>query len=147
MGRYVVVVPLKPPGKNDLRPDPRIVWRGRTPLPAAFLRYQGLHRDWERAIREPTDQERARGPRRLRFYRYMTAREKRMDEWNLVGGLNLVVVDILVHKGWLVDDREDCVRQERPFQGRSDDEIQGYRAPMTVIVLQDVTSPPPAGVL
>jgi len=135
--RVRLVVPIKPPGKNDLRPDPRVTRMGQSILPSAYLRWKGYERKWRKALEDlaPREDQRASGRRSLRFTRIMSAHEKRMDRWNLEGGLNLVVVDMLVQLGWLLDDDEDCVEMLPAQQRRAwGDEV----APATWIEIEDL---------
>lgn len=131
-----LTIPLKAPGKNDLRPDPMVTrFKSGKAIPSAYLRLQGLEAKWRRALPEPTAEQRARGKRTLQFVRLMTAREKRMDRWNLEGGLNLVVVDMLVKLGWLVDDAENAVEMLPAIQRRA---AAGEEAPATWIEIEDL---------
>jgi hypothetical protein len=133
-----LVIDLKPPSKNDLRPDPRVMRRGSVVLPCAYLRWKGIEREWHRALKQPTEEQRAVGRRALRFVRLMTPREKRMDRWNLEGGLNLVVVDLLVEMGWLIDDDENSVEMLPAVQRRAG---PGEQAPATWIEIEDLPGP------
>ena len=131
-------IPLKAPGKNDLRPDPRVMRIGRSVLPSAYLRWKGIERKWERALPAPTKDQRATGRRSVRFVRVMSTREKRMDRWNLEGGLNLVVVDMLVEMGWLIDDDEASVDMLPAVQRLA---VNGdLPAPATYIEIEDLST-------
>ena len=134
-------IPLKAPGKNDLRPDPRITYMGRTPIPSAYLRWKGIEREWRRALdgMKPLPDQVALGRRAVRFIRVMSSHERRMDRWNLEGGLNLVVVDMLVTLGWLVDDAEDCAEMLPAIQRRATpDDLE---PPSTYIEIEDLPGP------
>lgn len=133
-------IPLKPPGKNDLRPDPRVTYIGRPPrpMPSAYLRWKGIERSWRRELPPPTPEQRAVGRRSLCFVRLMTPHERRMDRWNLEGGLNLVVVDQLVVLGWLIDDDESCVEMLPAVQRLAG---PGEVAPSTYVEIEDLPGP------
>jgi hypothetical protein len=133
--RVRLVIALKPPGKNDLRPDMMIMKCGSRLMPTAFLRLKGLEDKWRRRLPEPRPDQRALGKRTLRFTRLMTAREHRMDRWNLEGGLNLVVVDMLVKLGWLIDDAEHAVEMLPAIQRRA---LPDEPAPGTLIEIEDL---------
>lgn len=129
-------IALKAPGKNDLRPDPRVMRIGRSVLPSAYLRWKGIERKWERALQAPTLEQRATGRCSMRFVRIMSPREKRMDRWNLEGGLNLVVVDMLVRLGWLIDDAEHAVEMLPAVQRLAG--LDDLPPPATYIEIEDI---------
>src|SRR5262249_11936264 len=135
---FLLCIDIKAPGKNDLRPDPMITMMGRRPIPSAYLRWKGIERKWRRALPEPLPEQKALGRRSLRFVRIMTPRERRMDRWNLEGGLNLVVVDMLVQLGWLVDDEETAVEMLPAVQRLA---VGGEAAPAMLIEIEDLPGP------
>jgi hypothetical protein len=133
-------IPLKVPGKNDLRPDPRVTYMGERPIPSAYLRWKGIERKWRRALEElrPRQDQVALGRRSLRFIRVMGPEEHKMDRWNVETGLNMVVVDMLVAMGWLIDDKEDFADMLPAVQRLAiGDEV----APATYIEIEDLPGP------
>jgi hypothetical protein len=133
--RYRLRILLRPPSKNDVKPDMGIFQMGRRQIPAAWIRVKRLEDDWRRAIPEALPDQRATGRRRVLFTRVMGPNERYFDVWNLAGGLNSVVIDIIVRKGWLLDDRYDCVDLAEPIQRRA---VGDEPAPMTYIDIEDL---------
>lgn len=133
--RYSLPIPLPAISKNDVKPDMGVFRMGARLIPAAYIRVKRLEEKWDRAIPTAAGSQRAVGRRRLQVVRVMGPRQRPFDEWNLVAGMNAVVVDLLVRKGWLLDDRPDAVDMARPLQvraGPTDD------VPQTLIVLEDL---------
>ena len=122
-------IPLKLPYKNELTPS----WDHR-----AFFAYQGVKKDWWKAIPDPEPQQRADGPRSLTIVRLMTESERRFDRANVYFA-SAAILDILVKKGWLIDDTDDALELEKPTQrlaGPEDDP-----PPCTYLVIEDLPGP------
>lgn len=134
--KYRLTVPLKPPSKNDLRPNSIIVRvrNSGAQLPLAWLKLKNAEREWSRWIPHAA-RLLARGPRRVTFTIIRKPGQIAQDEWNLTTGLNLVLMDELVRKGWLVDDRIACVDLPRPVQREA---LPGESFPVTIIELEDL---------
>src|SRR5262245_39774475 len=130
-----LIIELKPPSKNDIKPDMGVLQMGKRLIPAAWIRVKRLEEKWTRAIPTPRPDQRPDGRRRVLFTRIMQPSERFYDPWNLSGGLNSVVVDILVRKGWLLDDRKDCAELPEPVQRRAG---LGEVAPATLIDIEDL---------
>ena len=122
-------IPLKLPYKNELTPS---YDRG------AFFRYQEVKRTWRKAIPDPTPDQRADGARSLTIVRLMTARERPFDTGNVYVSA-AAIIDIIVEKGWLLQDDPRTCRLELPIQrleGPGDD-----AAPCTYLVIEDLEGP------
>ncbi len=136
MTTYTLIVPLKPPTKNDIKPDMGIWTFGGRQVPAAFIRVKRLEEKWARWLEPAGAIRRAAGPRRVRFTRVMGPRERKYDPYNLVAGLNAIVMDELRRKGWITDDTETACDVGIPLQRRaSETEI----APCTIITIEDLS--------
>lgn len=132
---YRLKVYQKPPTQNQVKPDTKVVkCRNGNLLPIAWLRVKNIERAWDKAIPKATERQRATTRRSLMFTRIMGPRERPYDRYNLCGGLK-VVVDLLVAKGWLLDDNDLNCDERMPEQRYAKD---GEPYPMTVIELQDL---------
>jgi len=140
---YRLVVPLKPPSKNDVKPDMGITRMGSRLVPTAWLRVKRLEEAWERALARCPESFAPTGRRRVTFTRVLGKRERPYDVWNLAGGLNSVVVDILVRYGWLLDDRPDAADLPLPLQIRGDDPRAVVTGPATIIVVRELNASAP----
>lgn len=131
MGRRVKIrlrIPLKLPYKNELTPSYD---------KSAFFRYMGVKREWEQAIPKAQEHQRALGARRLTIVRLMTSRERPFDTGNVYYAV-AAIIDIVAHKGYLVDDTPDLLDLEKPVQRRAvGDEV----APSTYIEIEDLDGP------
>lgn len=131
---YRLTIPLKPPTKNDIKPDMGILRMGSRDIPAAWIRVKRLEEKWAREIPWAAAFK-ATGPRRVRFTRVMGRAERRYDSYNLVAGLNAIVMDLLVHRGWLLDDRDSVCEQSIPVQRKAG---PNELAPCTIIEFEDL---------
>lgn len=94
----------KAPSQNDYRVDQ---WTGR-----GRWKYYRAKQSWFREIPPCPLPLAAMGRRRLvLFTRWMGHRERAYDEENFKGGCK-PILDVLVKKGWLVDDRRKMVETE-----------------------------------
>lgn len=132
---YRLTIPLLPPSKNDLRPNIVLVTtkKGRQ-IPLAWLKLKNAEEKWSRWI-PPAARYRATSPRRVSFTVIRRPGTMAQDEWNLSTGLNLAVMDELVRKGWLLDDKIAVCDLERPVQREA---IEGESFPTTIIEIQDL---------
>ncbi len=119
---------LKLPYKNELTPS---YDKG------AFFRYQAVKREWQAAIPDPEERQRALGARRLTIVRLMAPRERAFDTGNVYYAC-AAIIDIVAKKGWLVDDTPDLLELEKPVQRRAG---PGEIAPSTYIELEDLPGP------
>lgn len=133
---YRLSIPLLPPSKNDLRPTPILVTvrNSGKKIPLAYLKVKNAERAWASWV-PPAAAFRATGARRVSFTVIRRPGSMAQDEWNLSTGLNLVVMDELVRKGWLIDDRISVCDLERPVQREAS---EGEKYPCTIILLQDL---------
>jgi hypothetical protein len=122
-------VPLKIPYKNQLTPSPGL---------HSFRRFISVKKEWERAIPEALDHQRASGPRRIRIVRLMTARERPFDTGNLIYSA-AAIIDIVVAKGYLVNDNPELTELATPVQRES---AHGdLPAPATYIEIEELPGP------
>lgn len=123
-------IPLKLPLKNTLTPsyDKR-----------AFFAYMGVKREWWKAIPDAREDQRALGPRSVRIVRLMTTAERPYDVAN-VWFSAAAILDILVKKGYFVNDTPDLLTLKEPEQRLAvpPDEI----APSTYIEIKDIEGAP-----
>ena len=121
-------IALKLPYKNELTPSYDR---------SAFFRYMGVKREWEQAIPKAQEHQRALGARRLTIVRLMTTKERPFDTGNVYYAC-AAIIDIVVHKGYLVEDTPDLLELEKPVQRLAvGDEI----APSTYIEIEDLPGP------
>lgn len=133
---YRLTIPLLPPSKNELRPNSIIVSvrNSGMKLPLAWLKLKNAERTWARWI-PPAAAFRAARPRRVSFTVLRRPGTMAQDEWNLSTGLNLAVMDELVRKGWLLDDKIAVCDLERPVQREAS---EGESHPCTIILIEDL---------
>lgn len=124
-------IPIKLPYKNQLTPSPGL---------HSFRRFISVKKEWERAIPEALDRQRATGPRRIRIVRLMTTRERPFDTGNLIYSA-AAIIDIVVAKGYLVNDNPALTELATPVQRES--EHGDLPAPATYIEIEDIESSAP----
>ena len=124
--RHQLVVPLRTPSKNDIKPGPHF---------QAWIRERTITHRWAREI-PPAGAARAAGPRSLRVIVTLAAGQKHYDIINLYAGLG-PVADALVLRRWLVDDSPRYLPEVR-----AEEEKARAPAARTTIILEDVTTCP-----
>jgi len=128
---YYLTIPRKPPSQNDFatRFDGRGKWK-----------YFNAKRLWMKELPPPTAFGHvARGTREIAALRLLGKGERPFDTANLTGGLK-PVVDALVLRGWLVDDRPGLMVDLGSFQIPGP--WRGVTGPALIIRLADVRTPP-----
>lgn len=133
---YRLTIPLLPPSKNELRPTPILVTvrNSGKMIPLSYLKVKNAERAWASWI-PPAAAFRAVRPRRVSFTVIRRPGTIPQDEWNLSTGLNLAVMDELVRKGWLLDDKISVCDLERPVQREA---VNGETYPTTIILIEDL---------
>jgi len=116
---------LKLPYKNQLTPSPGL---------HSFRRFISVKKEWERAIPEALAHQRAMGPRRVTIVRLMTPRERPFDTGNLYYSC-AAILDIVVAKGYLIDDRPELTDLDKPVQRLA---VGDELAPSTWIEIEDL---------